>query len=42
LDIKKARKTSTVANIGDWIDLLKVVNPLLVKKSAIVMKIDCL
>ena len=42
LDIKKTGKTSTVANIGNWIDLLKVVNPLLVKKSATVMKIECL
>jgi hypothetical protein len=41
IGIKKTNKTSTVADIGDWIDLLKVLNPLLVKKSDTVMKVEC-
>jgi hypothetical protein len=42
IGIKKTNKTSTVADIGNWIDLLKVLNPLLVKKSNTVMKVKCL
>ena len=42
IGIKKTNKTSTVADVGDWIDLLKVLNPLLVKKSDTIMKVECL
>jgi hypothetical protein len=39
---KRNNKTSTVADIRDWIDLLKVVKPLLAKKSEVIMRIECL
>jgi hypothetical protein len=42
ISIKKTNKTSTVADVGDWIDLLKVLNLLLVKKSDTIMKVECL
>ena len=39
---KRNNKTSTVADIRDWIYLLKVVKPLLAKKSEVIMRIECL
>lgn len=39
---KRNNRTSTVADIGDWIDLLKVVKPLLSEQSKTIMRIECL